>query len=82
MEEVVTLIQTLGFPIACAVAMFVMLQREQKNHKDETETLNRTITEMKLTFSEALHTQENTITEAINNNTLVIQKLLDKLGGE
>lgn len=82
MDEIVTIIQTVGFPIACAIAMFLMLQNEQKSHKEETETLNSTITDMKLTFSEALHNQESKITEAINNNTLVIQKLLDKLGDE
>lgn len=82
MDEIVTLIQTVGFPIACAIAMFIMLQREQTSHKTETETLNSTINDMKMTFSEALHNQENHITEAINNNTLVIQKLLDKLGDD
>jgi hypothetical protein len=30
MEQIVTLIQTVGFPIACAVAMFIMLNNEQK----------------------------------------------------
>lgn len=82
MDEIVTLIQTVGFPIACAVAMFVMLQREQQSHKAETDAINTAITDMKITFSEALHNQENNITSAINNNTLVIQKLLDKLGDD
>ena len=35
MENVINLIQTVGFPIACAVAMFVMLHNEQKEHKEE-----------------------------------------------
>lgn len=82
MQDIITVIQTVGFPIACAIAMFLMLQSEQKAHKEETEKLNETITDMKLTFQESLHSQESKITEAINNNTLVIQKLLDKLGGD
>lgn len=82
MQDIITIIQTVGFPIACAIAMFLMLQSEQKAHKEETEKLNETITDMKLTFQESLHSQESKITEAINNNTLVIQKLLDKLGGD
>lgn len=82
MQDIVTIIQTVGFPIACAIAMFLMLQQEQKAHKEETEKLTETITEMKLTFSDAMHNQESKITEAINNNTLVIQKLLDKLGDD
>ena len=36
METVVSLIQSVGFPIAVAVAMFIMLQGEQKEHKAES----------------------------------------------
>lgn len=79
MQDVITIIQTVGFPIACAVAMFMMLQNEQKAHKEESEKLTGTINEMKLAFNDAIHEQESNITQAINNNTIVIQKLLDKL---
>ena len=79
MQDFVTIIQSVGFPIACAVAMFVLLHNEQKSHREETEELNKTITELKISFNSAINDQERTITEAINNNTLVIQKLLDKL---
>ena len=79
MEDIIKIIQTVGFPIACAVAMFLMLQSEQKAHKEESAKLTETITDMKITFNNAIHEQESKITEAINNNTLVIQKLLDKL---
>lgn len=82
MEDIVTIIQTVGFPIACAVSMFLMLQAEQKAHKEESEKLTATISEMKIAFNDAIHDQESHITEAINNNTLVIQKLLDKLEKE
>ena len=79
MQDILTIIQTVGFPIAVAIAMFMMLQNEQKAHKEESDKLTETINEMKLTFNNAIHEQESNITEAINNNTLVIQKLLDKL---
>jgi len=79
MQDFVTIIQSVGFPIACAVAMFVLLHNEQKSHREETDELNKTITELKISFNSAINDQERTITEAINNNTLVIQKLLDKL---
>ena len=82
MQDVITIIQTVGFPIACAIAMFMMLQSEQKAHKEETEKITVTINEMKLTFNDAIHDQESNITEAINNNTLVIQKLLDRMEKE
>lgn len=79
MQDILTIIQTVGFPIAVAIAMFVMLQNEQKAHREETEKLNETITDLKITFNGAITDQERSITEAINNNTLVIQKLLDKM---
>ena len=79
MQDFITIIQTVGFPIACAVAMFIMLQSEQKAHREESAKLTETITELKISFSEAIREQENNITTAINNNTLVIQQLLDKL---
>lgn len=79
MQDILTIIQNVGFPIAVAIAMFMMLQNEQKAHREETEKLNETITDLKITFNGAISDQEKSITEAINNNTLVIQKLLDKL---
>lgn len=79
MEQVITLIQTVGFPIACAVAMFIMLNNEQKQHKEESEKLTGTITDLKISFSEAINEQKSDMVSAINNNTLVIQKLIDKM---
>lgn len=82
MQDFVTIIQTIGFPIACAIAMFMMLQSEQKAHREESAKLTETITDLKISFSDAIHEQENSVTAAINNNTLVIQKLLDKMDRE
>ena len=79
MQDILTIIQTVGFPIAVAIAMFVMLQNEQKAHREESEKLTQTITDLKISFATAITDQERTVTEAINNNTLVIQKLLDKM---
>lgn len=79
MQDILTIIQTVGFPIAVAIAMFVMLQNEQKAHREESVKLTETITDLKITFNSAITDQERSITEAINNNTLVIQKLLDKM---
>ena len=79
MEQIITLIQTVGFPIACAVAMFLMLNGEQKNHKEEAKQLSETITDLKISFSDAINDQRSEMVNAINNNTLVIQKLIDKM---
>lgn len=82
MEQIVTLIQTVGFPIACAVAMFIMLNNEQKQHREETDRLQSTIVDLKMSFTDAINDQKSDMVEALNNNTLVIQKLVDKLDGE
>lgn len=82
MNDFVTIIQSVGFPIAVAIAMFIMLQNEQKTHKQESQQLIETMSNMKISFDEAMHTQEINITTAINNNTIVIQKLIDKLDKE
>lgn len=79
MQDILTIIQTVGFPIAVSIAMFMMLQNEQKAHREESEKLTETITDLKITFNSAITDQERTISEAINNNTIVIQKLLDKM---
>lgn len=79
MEQIITLIQTVGFPIACAVAMFLMLNNEQKAHKEETQQLTATITDLKISFSDAINQQKNDMVTALNNNTVVLQKLIDKM---
>lgn len=79
MEEFITLIQNFGFPIAATVALFIMLRSETKSHREEMQQLTETITSLKIEFSEAINSQKSDTVTAINNNTLVIQKLLDKL---
>ena len=79
MQDFITIIQGVGFPIAMAVAMFVMLQQEQKQHKEESQQIREALTDQKLAFNDALHSQETKFTEAINNNTVVMQKLVDML---
>ena len=58
-NAIVQLISSLGFPIACCVAMFWQNNKLNERHKEETSKLN----------------------EAINNNTIALNHLIDKLGG-
>lgn len=80
MENIITLIQNFGFPIAGCIVMFIMLHNEQKAHKEETAQLSQTIIDLKIEFKDALNQQKTDMVCAINNNTLVMQKLLDRLG--
>ena len=57
---VTELINGVGFPIACVVAMFWMENREREQHRQEAEKF----------------------AQAINNNTLVMTRILERLGVE
>lgn len=37
MEEIVTIISNVGFPIACAIAMFLQMEKERQAHRDESD---------------------------------------------
>lgn len=51
------LISTMGFPIACTIAMWYLLEKEREAHKEETKQL----------------------TDAITNNTRIMERVLDVL---
>ena len=59
MDSWVQVVQTLGFPIAVAIAMFWQNTKLQEQHKEEM----------------------SKITEALNNNTIALTELKDKIGG-
>ena len=59
-STIVQIISSLGFPIACCVAMFWQNNKLTESHKEEVSKLN----------------------EAINNNTIALNHIIDKLGGE
>lgn len=55
---VAQLIGSLGFPIVACVMLYMRMEKQDENHKQEVSELSK----------------------AIQNNTLVMQKLIDKLG--
>ena len=60
MDSIVEIISNVGFPIACAVAMFWEMEKERNTHKEESEKWN----------------------EALNRNTIVMEKILTKIGDD
>ena len=71
MNEIVSVVSAVGFPIVAAVAcgMFVKWQYEQ--NAKATEELRKE------------HKEEVAkMTEALNNNTIALQRLIDKIGDE
>ena len=71
MDGVIQIIQSLGFPIACTVAMFCMWQSEVKSHHEEMEKMRSTLAE-----------QAKATTEALQGNTVMLAKILTKLGDD
>lgn len=58
-STIVQIMSSLGFPIACCVALFWQNNKLNESHKEETAKLN----------------------EAINNNTIALNHLIDCVGG-
>ena len=63
-------VSTVGFPIVCFIMSgWYVKYREDKNDEKISKIMD-------------IHNDENKrVTEAINNNTIALQKLTDKLGG-
>lgn len=59
MNEVISIIQSFGFPIAVCLLCFWYINKQIETHKEET----------------------NNLTEAIHEMRVVLQQLMDKLGG-
>lgn len=69
MENFVQIVSSVGFPIAMC---FVMGYYQKYTHDDHREDIKR--------LQESHAEEVNALTEAINNNTLVIQQVLYKIG--
>lgn len=78
-DVITTLISQLGFPVAMCIILFYSLNQERKDHRASEETINASIVELRETFTQTIHGQQEKMVEAINNNTLAMQRLVDKL---
>ena len=68
-NDILTAVTNVGFPIVCCGAMMYYVKYTTDKHREEIETLN---TQHKDEMKE--------VTNAVNNNTLALQKLCDKMG--
>ena len=69
-NSIVQLIGSLGFPVVMCLLFFWWNAKTNEQHHEEIKNMQEQHT---------LETKE--LSEAINNNTLVMQKLIDKLEG-
>lgn len=70
MNEIVSIISAVGFPIVAAVGCGYFVKWQYEQHNKQIEEMRKE------------HKEEVTkMTEALNNNTLALQKLIDKIEG-
>lgn len=68
---IIAAIGSLGFPIVACIGMAYFFAKVNYNYRTDIKEMNNN------------HKEEmDKMTEAINNNTLVIQKLIDRFGGD
>lgn len=85
MEEIVQIIQNLGFPIACVVALAFFLYKLVTRDKDEAANREQRLIEANEKISESLQKVADTIEESnrINSELSETNKLLvDKVEGK
>lgn len=71
MGEIANIISSMGFPIAMCVLMCYYIKYTQDNYRNDINNLNEK------------HKEESTkLVQAINNNTLVIKELSERLNKE
>lgn len=68
METFIQFIQTLGFPIAISVYLLYDRSKADQLHKDEMDAMR-----------EEMETSNAKMTEALNNNTNVLSRILEVL---
>ena len=68
---IITMIGSLGFPIVACIFIAIFFSKTQDNYRAD-------IKEMQLTHK----TETDKMTEAINNNNLLLQRILDRLDEE
>ena len=67
-SAIMTMVGSLGFPICACIFMGIYVKGNNENFRND-------VKEMSMNHKAEM----DKISEAINNNTLVIQKLIDKL---
>lgn len=80
--DLVSFIKDFGFPIAFCVALFIMLMKQNKAHREEVDGLKDVIFDLKTSVAESVAAQSKEMTQALNNNTVALQRLTDKIGNE
>lgn len=69
-QTIMTAVGTVGFPIVACACMAYFFAKTNENYRQDLKEQNQ------------LHKEETkSLVDAINNNTLVVQRLIDELDG-
>ena len=87
-SDIGALISSYGFPIVACIAIAwccyqqISAQKEQnEKHTSEIMQLNQHSWEQIMALNEKHEAEVTKMTEAVNNNTLALQRLCEKMGG-
>ncbi len=75
METWAQLISSLGFPIVACICMAIYVKEQTKNNREDVKELNAQ-------HSKEMNAFKDEIKEALNNNTIALTKLCEKLERE
>lgn len=75
MDTWVQLIGSLGFPIVACICMALYVKEQNKNNREDVKELNAQ-------HSKEMASFKDEIKEALNNNTIALTKLCEKLERE
>ena len=76
---VISAITSVGFPIVCCGAMGWYVKYITDKNREDIKVLNKTHTEEVKAMNEQHTAESQGFTEAINNNTIALTKLCEKL---
>ena len=75
METWVQLISSLGFPIVACIVLAMYVKEQNKSNREDVKELN-------MQHTREMDAFKDEIKEALNNNTIALTKLCEKLDGK
>lgn len=76
------LITSIGFPIVMCGAMAWFIKDNNDKHTEQINELTESHKQEVLTLTETYRQEMTSVKEALNNNTLALQKLCERMGAE
>lgn len=78
--DTLQLIAQFGFPIAAAVGIAVYVVKLNKDHRDDITAMTKAHREDIDNMTKSNSEKMDKLTEAINNNTIVMTRIYERLG--